>query len=50
MELTGYNLTLDALKAIVDGKECWVKETNGRFFVRKIGGYMVVAKSKVKRV
>ena len=43
-------LSMNEFKAIVDGKECWVKETNGSFFVRKIGGYMVVAKAKVKKV
>ena len=43
-------LSMNEFKAIVDGKECWVKETNGRYFVRKIGGYMAVAKSKVKKV
>ena len=40
-------LSKNEFKAIVNGKECWVKETNGRFFVRKIGGYVQIAKAKV---
>ncbi len=43
-------LSTNEFKAIVDGKECWCNETNGRFFVRKIGGYMTVVKAKVKKV
>lgn len=39
-------------KAIINGKEQWVVETNGRFFYRCIaaGRHLPIAKSKVTHV